>query len=116
MAAEQKPDDAVRSHWLAAALDGMLTDRQPDASPITLEVDPGDQRIVIETRDGQIYSRLGVAEHPDVTITGPARPIMGLLLGLVELADAEASGVTYQGDPAILDRIGASLTPGAAPS
>jgi hypothetical protein len=41
---------------------------------------------------------------------------MGLLLGLVELADAEASGVTYQGDPAILDRIGASLTPGATPS
>src|SRR6266566_2113316 len=28
---EQKPGDAVRSHWLASALELMLTDRQPDA-------------------------------------------------------------------------------------
>src|SRR5919205_4284451 len=45
--AEQAPDDAVRSHWLAGALDLMLTDRQPDASPVTLELRTGDQPIVI---------------------------------------------------------------------
>src|SRR6058998_252907 len=33
--AEQDPDDAVRSHWLAAALELVLTDRQPDAAPAT---------------------------------------------------------------------------------
>jgi DNA-binding HxlR family transcriptional regulator len=30
---EQKPTDAVRSHWLAATIELMLTDRQPDAPP-----------------------------------------------------------------------------------
>jgi DNA-binding HxlR family transcriptional regulator len=105
---EQKPDDAVRSHWLAGALELMLTDRRPDASPVTLELRAGDQPIVIETHDGAIHTRLGSAEGPDATLTGPAKPIMGLLLGIIALADAEASGITFQGDPTILDRIGAS--------
>jgi hypothetical protein len=30
---------------------------------------------------------------------------MGLLLGLTELADAEGSGITYRGDPAVLERL-----------
>ena len=56
---EQKPGDAVRSHWLAAALELMLTDRQPDAPPVTLELQTGDQPIVIETRDGAVQIHLG---------------------------------------------------------
>jgi HxlR-like helix-turn-helix protein len=106
---EQNPGDAVRSHWLAGALGTMLTDRQPDASPVTLEVQTGDQPIVVETRDGAIDTRLGPAGNPDATLAGPAMPIMGLLLGLLELADAKASGISYQGDPALLDRIGAQV-------
>src|SRR6266581_2119949 len=85
---EQKPGDAVRSHWLAAALELMLTDRQPDAPPVTLELQTGDQPIVIETRDGAVQIHLGPAESPDATIAGPPTPIMGLLLGLLELSDA----------------------------
>jgi hypothetical protein len=86
----------------------MLSDRQPDGDPITIELRPGDQPIAIETREGGIYIRLGEAEHADLTLTGPARPIMGLLLGLISLSGAEASGVTCEGDPSILDRIGAA--------
>jgi DNA-binding HxlR family transcriptional regulator len=56
---EQKPGDAVRSHWLAGALEVILTDRQPDASPVTVELQIGDQPIVIETRDGAIHISLG---------------------------------------------------------
>jgi DNA-binding HxlR family transcriptional regulator len=113
---EQNPDDAVRSHWLAAALELMLTDRQPDAPPVTVELQTGDEPITIETHDGAIHTRLGPAENPQVTLAGPARLIMGLLLGLLELADATASGVTYQGDPAILDQIRANITTATGPS
>ena len=104
---EQKPGDAVHSHWLAWPLQLMLTDRPPDASPVTVELRTGDQPIVVEVRDGTIHTRLGSADHPDVTLTGPPRPILGLLLGLLGAADAKAQGVDYQGDPAILDRISA---------
>jgi len=113
---EQKPGDAVRSHWLASALELMLTDRRPEASPVTVELQTGDQPILIETRDGAIHTRLGPAENPDATLTGPPKPILGLLLGLLELADAKAAGVNYQGDPAVLDRIGAQTAPSAQPS
>jgi DNA-binding HxlR family transcriptional regulator len=113
---EQKPGDAVRSHWLAGALEVMLTDRQPDASPVTVELQTGDQPIVIETRDGTIHARLGPADGADATLTGPPKPILGLLLGLLSPADAKANGVDYRGDPTILDRIGAQTTSTAPPS
>jgi DNA-binding HxlR family transcriptional regulator len=106
---EQKPDDAVRSHWLASALEMTLSDQQPKASPVTIEVQVGDQPIVIETRDGTIQARLGTAESPDATLAGPAKPVMGLLLGLSQPADAEANGVECTGDLAVLDRIGAEI-------
>ncbi len=112
---EQKPGDAVRSEWLAWALELMLTDRQPDASPVTVELQTGDQPIVIETRDRTIHSRLGPVESPDATLTGPPKPILGLLLGLLQPADAKASGIDYQGDPTILDRIGAQTSPTPPP-
>jgi DNA-binding HxlR family transcriptional regulator len=114
--AEQDPDDAIRSHWLAAALELMLTDRQPDAAPATLELQTGDQPIRIEIRDGLIRTRLGQGESADATLAGPPNPIMGLLLGLLDLADAKAKGVTFQGDPAALDRIGSNMSPAVAAS
>src|SRR3954469_317615 len=58
---EQKPDDAVRSHWLPAAIEQLISDRQPDANPVTVELRTGDQPIVIEARDGAIHTRLGPA-------------------------------------------------------
>jgi DNA-binding HxlR family transcriptional regulator len=112
---EQKPGDAVRSHWLASALELMLTDRRPDAAPVTVELQIGDQPIVIETRDGTIHTRLGPADRPDATLTGPAKPILGLLLGLLQPSDAKANGIEYRGDLTILDRFGAQLTPTAPP-
>jgi DNA-binding HxlR family transcriptional regulator len=108
--AEQKPSDVVHSDWLAQALALMLTDRKPDAPGITVELQTGDQPIVVETRDGKIDAKLGPAEDPDATITGPPMPIMGLLLGLLELTNAKAAGVDYQGDPKVLDRLGAELS------
>jgi len=103
---EQRPDDAVRSHWLAWALEQMLVDRETDASAITVQIVTGDQPIVVEIGDGAVHSRLGRVEDADVTLTGPPMPILGLLLGLRSLSDAEASGVEYEGNPAVLDRVG----------
>jgi DNA-binding HxlR family transcriptional regulator len=113
--AEQNPDDAVRSHWLAWALELMLRDRQPDGPPITIELQTGDRPIVIEMRDGELRSRLGPADAPDATLAGAPMPILGVLLGLRELADAEAHGITYHGDPTLLDRIDAQILAASPP-
>jgi DNA-binding HxlR family transcriptional regulator len=113
---EQDPKDAVRSHWLAWTIEMMLVDREPDRPPVTLELVTGDEAIVIEAREGAIKTRLGPAENPDATLTGAPRPIMGLLLGLLELADAKTAGVDYTGDPKTLDRVRGLATPSAAPA
>jgi DNA-binding HxlR family transcriptional regulator len=113
---EPKPSDAVQSHWLAWALGLMLTDRQPDASPMTIELQTGDQPIVVEARDGGIHTRLGPADDPDATFSGPPRPVLGLLLGLLDLAAAKSAGIDFEGDPAILERLGSELTPAASPA
>ena len=105
--------DAVRGHWLAWAIELVLADRQPDAPPVTVEVLAGDQQIVLETRDGGLVTRLGAAGDAgaDATITGEARPVMGLLLGIIGLSQATSAGVSYVGDPAILERIGPADQP-----
>jgi DNA-binding HxlR family transcriptional regulator len=102
---DQKPQDAVRSHWLASALEMMLDAPLPDGPEVIVELQTGDQPIVLEARDGAIHTRLGTADNPDATITGDARPVMGLLLGLVDLGDAQDMGITYRGDPAVVDRL-----------
>ena len=100
--------DAVRSHWLAWAIELILTDRRPDAPPVTIELRTGAEPIVLETRDGTLVTRLGGAAEAgaDATITGEARPVMGLLLGMLTVREAKAVGVSYTGDPAVLERIG----------
>jgi DNA-binding HxlR family transcriptional regulator len=112
--------DAVRSHWLAWAIELILVDREPEAAPVTVELHTGEQPIVLETRDGKLVTRLGPVGEPgaDATITGEPRPVMGLLLGILTLRDAKAAGITYAGDPATLARIGADATlvvPGGCP-
>lgn len=103
--AEQSPDDAVQGHWLAGALEQTLSDRTPDAGPVEIEVRTADQPITVTTADGAVRTRLTAAENPDLILTGEPRPIMGLLLGDLQLETAEADGVTYSGDPRVLDRI-----------
>jgi DNA-binding HxlR family transcriptional regulator len=105
---DESPGEAVRSHWLMWAVEMMLTDRRPDAPSVTIELQTGDHPIVVETQDGAVRARLGSAEHADLKLAGPARPIMGLLLGLRPPDGAEAAGITVGGDPAILNRIGAA--------
>jgi DNA-binding HxlR family transcriptional regulator len=107
---EQTADDAVRSHWLANALDVMLTDHHPDAPPVTLQLRTGDQPIVIDAHEGKVHARLGSADGAGATLTGDPGPIMGLLLGFLDLAEAEEAGVDYDGDPALLERIRAETT------
>ncbi len=114
---QQGADDAVRSHWLAAALERMLSDLQPEDAPLTIELETGDQPIVLEAAAGAIRAHVGRAERPDATFAGPPNPLMGFLFGLLELADAKARGVTWQGDPSVLERIGAETQLfGAAPA
>jgi DNA-binding HxlR family transcriptional regulator len=105
---DQSPGDAVRSHWFAWALELMLIDHQPDAPSVTIALQTGDRPIVLEAGGGSVHARLGTDEEADVTLTGPPRSILGLLLGIVDLEDARRIGLSYEGDPAVIERIRAA--------
>ena len=109
--AEPKPGDAVRSHWLAGALGALLSDREPEQPPITIELRTGDEPIVLGTRDGRIETRLGAASDPDATMAGEPTPILGLLFGALDLDAAKAAGVELTGAPAALERVRAGRLP-----
>jgi DNA-binding HxlR family transcriptional regulator len=102
---EQRPDDAVQSHWLVATLDLMLTDRTPERPPVTIELRTGDEPIVVETADGGVRTRVGRVANADLALTGEPKPVFGTVLGMMPLARARTLGLTYEGDPEILDRV-----------
>ncbi len=68
---EQKESDAVRSHWLAGAIELMLRAAAPDAGPVTLELRIGDEPIAVVARDGVVKATLGPASEPDAVVSGP---------------------------------------------
>lgn len=104
---EQDPEEAVRSHWLAWAIELMVTDRQPDDPSVSVELRIGDRPIAVQADGGTVRTSLGPVDRPDLTLAGPPRPVLGLMLGLIELAEAQAAGVSYEGDPEALKRFGA---------
>jgi DNA-binding HxlR family transcriptional regulator len=102
---EPAADDAFRSHWLAMPVRLFLTDRTPERPPVTIEVRTGEERVLIETADGGAHARAGAAEHPDAVLTGTPQLIVGVLSGRLDLAEAQASGLQYDGDPETLSRV-----------
>lgn len=102
---EQNPDDAVRSHWLAGALQQTLTDHSPEQPAVQIELAIGDQPIVIHACDGAIRSCIGTASDPDAVLSGEPQPVMGLLLGRLDVEAARAAGVRIDGDMNAVDRI-----------
>jgi DNA-binding HxlR family transcriptional regulator len=112
---EQKPDDAVQSHWLAGALEVMLSDHFPEQPPVAIEMRTGDQPMTVEAANGNVRIRLTAAENPDLTLRGEPQPILGLLFGARDLEAAQAAGVTYEGDPDVLDRIRGSFPSPSGP-
>ena len=96
--AEPAPDAEFRSHWLAFPAEHLLADRTPDRPPISIEVRTGDQPMLLETVDGGIHARPGAGAHPDAVLSGHPGPILGLLTGRLDLAEAEARGLRLEGD------------------
>ena len=97
--------DEFRSHWLSLGLQLSLTDRTPERPPVTIEVRTGDQPIVIETVAGTIRTHPGRAAHPDAVLTGPPGLVFAVLTGTLDLADARARGLDYDGEPETLWRV-----------
>jgi DNA-binding HxlR family transcriptional regulator len=102
---EAPEGDVFRSPWLASPATIYLTDTAPDRAPIAIEVRTGDQPMIIETVDGVVRARPGSTHSADAVITGPPRIVIDLFIGRLDLTEAKAQGLQYEGDPEILGRV-----------
>ena len=103
--AEERRGDAFQAEWLAYAPAWFTTDADPSGPPVTIQLDGDGQRAVIELGDGQVRTRVGHVDQADLTLTGPARSVLGVVLGLVDVKLAETLGLAARGDVGVLDRL-----------
>jgi DNA-binding HxlR family transcriptional regulator len=105
--------DQFRSHWLAFPISEYLHAADPDAAPITIELRTGDQPVTIEARDGELITRLGPADSPDLVLSGPPPPLVGLLAGSLTVSGARKRGLKVSGDPGVLSLLQPRREPSA---
>jgi DNA-binding HxlR family transcriptional regulator len=102
--ARPRPHDEFRAHWLALPI-SRLTDRSPSQSPIMIQIHTGDQPLIVETLDGSVRARLGIAENPNAVLRGPPDIIIGVLRGQLALAAAKKRGLRVEGSAASIRRL-----------
>ncbi|MGH9096008.1 MAG: winged helix-turn-helix transcriptional regulator, partial [Acidimicrobiales bacterium] len=98
-------DEAFRSHWLAFPVSQFLRDGEPDGPPATIEVRTGGQPAVIEVDVGEITTHLGTAPSSNLVLEGDAPMILGVLTGVLKLADARQLGLRTEGSTTVLRRL-----------
>ena len=102
---EPAAGDEFRSHWLALPVSMYLADPLPQDSPMTIELQIGEEPVTIETVDGAVRTRRGPAADPDLVLNGPPELVLGLLSERLSLAEARARGLGCSGDVAKLRRL-----------
>lgn len=96
-----------RTRWMVIPVEAMLTDLRPDDPPVTIAIRTGDEPLLIEVDTGQVRARTGEPDRePQVVITGPPKPVLGVVAGKLPLAAAPTVGVEITGDRSVLARVG----------
>jgi DNA-binding HxlR family transcriptional regulator len=102
---DERPDDAFQARWLAYAPAWFTTDADPDGTSAVIQLVAAGESAVIELREGEIHTRVGLAEKPALVLDGPPRAILGLLSGLIDLEQARQLGLSARGRSTLLKRL-----------
>lgn len=102
---DERRGEAFHAEWLAYAPAWFTADADPTGPPAVIQLDGDGERAVIELGDGSVRTRVGDAEHADLTLTGPARAVLGVLLGMVDVKLAKTMGLRTRGDAGLLGRL-----------
>ncbi len=105
--------DVFRGQWMTWGAENALTDREPEAPPVTVQVLADEEPAYIEVSGGAVHLTPGRAPQPAAVVRGPVRPVLGLLTGHVDRAAAAEMGVEYDGELSALDRMLPDAQPAA---
>jgi DNA-binding HxlR family transcriptional regulator len=98
-------EGAFQSHWLWLPVELFLADHAPGEPSIVIQVNTGEEPMLIEAADGEIRVRPGRVDRPDATLSGAPQTLLALLSGRLNVAQARRRGVQYRGDQRILERL-----------
>ena len=102
---EPTGEEVFRSHWLAFPVAEFLQDRDPDGPPATIEVRTGDEPALIELSGGKVSVHAGATPSPDLVLEGDGPSVLGVLSGMLSLADARRRGLRTEGSTGVLRRL-----------
>lgn len=99
-------DVEFRSHWLAFPVTELMEDAEPSGARVVIEIRSGERPAFIELNDGEMRTTLAPSSHtPDLTLTGAAPLILGVLTGQVEPTAARKLGLEIDGSTTPLQRL-----------
>jgi DNA-binding HxlR family transcriptional regulator len=90
--------DEFRSPWLRLPVELFLRDRAPAQGPLTVELRAGGEPVTVLAAGGELRSRPGPSEDPDVVVSGPPQPMLALLAGRIAPSEARRAGLRLDGD------------------
>jgi DNA-binding HxlR family transcriptional regulator len=97
--------DVFRGQWMTWGAEMALTDREPEAPPVTVQVLADEEPAYVEVSGGTVHVKPGRAPHPAAVVRGSAHPILGLLTGHLDLAAACDMGVECEGELGAVERM-----------
>ncbi len=109
--AEAPATDEAEVHWLALPLRHLLADRDPTGPPVTIRISAGDDPMLITTDKSAVNVRPGDADKPDLSLFGSPRLILAVLLGRMTTTAARSSGLLFDGDETVIDRLRPEVPP-----
>jgi DNA-binding HxlR family transcriptional regulator len=101
----ERPEDAFQAQWLAYVPAWFTTDADPDAPPAVIQLIASGTSAVVEIGGGQVHTRVGRAQDPDLVLDGPPRAVLGLLTGVVDVNRASKIGLKVRGRRDVLARL-----------
>lgn len=97
--------ECARTRWMVLPAQLYLEDRLPADKEVAIQINGGDESMVIESRAGKVKARTGSIAEPDLTLSGSPELALGLIMGRLTSAEAKRKGVKIEGDAKLLTRI-----------
>ena len=97
--------DEFRTRWLVEPLEALLNGPGTRTPDVVVQIDAGDEPLVIEASGGRVHAHTGATAEPDAILHGPPDAILGVVMGFLEPGSKRGRKVTIEGDTAALDRL-----------
>jgi DNA-binding HxlR family transcriptional regulator len=98
--------DRFRTYWLGLLMRHSLQAQAAHDPAATIELRTGpDEPLTIEIGNGTVVTRPGAAVRPAAVLTGTPQVVAAVMTGKLTLADARAAGMSFTGDPWVLQRV-----------